>query len=108
MPGNFRKRMEKLEQLTPKISKRDSDAKCSCRSFTMAATAEYFKAEMKQTCPVHGFRRLGKINIVEVEIVSKEGIEDKSVGVAELAEEYERRLARHQKQLLSRNDDEQV
>jgi hypothetical protein len=79
------------------------------RNFTLAATAEYFEAEMNQTCPVHGFRRLGKIQIMEVRILGKNGdVEKQSQGPTELVQEYERRLARHRQRVLEEDDPEDL
>lgn len=108
MSGNFRKRLEKLERQTAEIGLPDADAKCTCRMSTIACSPEHFKAEMNQICPVHGFRRLGKINVLETQIVGKDGRVNVSVGIRELVQEYERRLARYQERLLSKDDDEEV
>ena len=103
MPGNLRKRLEKLEQQLAEIKRRESPVKCNCRNFTLAATPEYFHAEMNQTCPVHEFRRLGKIQIMEVRILGKIGdVEKQSQGLTELVQEYERRLARRRQGMLER------
>ena len=108
MPGNLRKRLEKLEQQLAEIKRRESLGKCNCRNFTLAATAEYFEAEMNQTCPVHGFRRLGKIQVYKVTIGAKEGVTERSQGVRELVQEYERRLARHRQRILNEDDSEDL
>jgi len=109
MPGNPRKRLEKLEQQMAEIARRKSPVKCNCRTHTLAAAAEYFAAEMNQTCPVHGFRRLGKIMVFNVKIVGKNGdVEERSQGVAELVQEYEQRLARHRQQILEEDDPEEL
>ncbi len=108
MPGNTRKRLEKLEQMLAEIKRRESPAKCNCKNFTIAAAAEFFKAEMNQTCPVHGFRRLGKIQVYKVTIGAQEGVTERSQGVRELVQEYERRLARHRKQILDEDDSEDL
>jgi len=108
MPGNPRKRLEKLEQQVAEIKRRESPAKCNCRPFTIAASAEYFEAEMNQTCPVHGFRRLGKINVLNVEIVDKGKVTERSQGVPELMQEYERRLANQRQRMLEEDDPEDL
>jgi hypothetical protein len=109
MPGNPRKRLEKLEQQVAEIKRRDSPAKCNCRNSTFVASAEFFEAEMKQTCPVHGFRRLGKIHVFEVQIVCKDrNVTKRSQGVPELVQEYERRLGRHRQRMLEEDDDEDL
>jgi hypothetical protein len=45
MPGNPRKRLERLEQKLTEIAKRKSAVNCNCRDFTPAAVAEFFQAE---------------------------------------------------------------
>ena len=51
---------------------------------------------MNKICPFHGFRRLGKIVIVQI-VPEQEGrterFDDQSMALHELAQEYERRLA---------------
>jgi hypothetical protein len=74
----------------------------------IAAAAEFFEAEMNQTCPVHGFRRLGKIQVYRVTIGAKDGVTERSQGVPELVQEYERRLARHRQQMLEEDDSEEL
>jgi hypothetical protein len=113
MPGNPRKRLEKLEQQLAEIKRRESPAKCNCKSFTLAASSEaassdYFEAEMNKTCPVHGFRRLGKILVYEVRTVPNGGVTERSRGVPKLVQEYERRLARHRQRLLEEDDPEDL
>jgi hypothetical protein len=66
---------------------------------------KYFEAEMNQTCPVHGFRRLGTINVLNVRIVDKGNVTEGSQGVPELVQEYERRLARQRQRMLEEDDD---
>jgi hypothetical protein len=108
MSGKFRKRLEKLEQQAAEVGLPDADAECNCRKSTIACLPEHFKAEMNQTCPAHGFRRLGKINVLETQIVGKDGIVNASVGIRELVQEYERRLVQYQERLLSKDEDEEV
>ncbi len=109
MPPNPRKRLEKLEQQLAEIKRPESPAKCNCKNLTFVASAEYFKAEMNQTCPVHGFRRLGKINVFDVQILGANGnVTTQSQGVPELVDEYERRLARHLQQMLEEDDPEDL
>jgi hypothetical protein len=63
---------------------------------------------MNQTCPVHGFRRLGKIQVYKVRIGPKEGGTEQSQGVPELVQEYERRLANHRQRMLEEDDPEDL
>ena len=51
---------------------------------------------MSKTCPAHGFRRLGQIYVVKVGDTSRGRtmkIDEKSIGLDELVQEYDRRLA---------------
>jgi len=109
MSENPRKRLEKLEQQMAEMKRQESPDKCICKNFTLAASAEFFKAEMNQTCPVHGFRQLGKIRVMEVQVAGRNGsIEERSQGVAELVQEYEERLARHRQQILEKDAPEDL
>ena len=87
MSGTQRKRLERLEQKLAEIAIRKSAANCNCRNFTIAASAEHFEAETNKTCPVHGFRRLGKIQVYKVLIGAQEGVTERSQGVPKLVQE---------------------
>jgi hypothetical protein len=100
MSGNFRKRLQRLEKMMAEISKPEPKGQCNCREFTWSATAEHFASEMNQTCPVHGFRSLGKLKLVRVTIGRADSGEDKSVGLKEVVAEYRRRLVRHRQEKL--------
>jgi hypothetical protein len=102
LAGNFQKRLQRLEAQLAEITKPNPQATCNCRQSTLAASPEHFQAEMNQTCPVHGFRSLGKLNVMQVEIVGKDVLEDRSVGLDELLEEYKRREARYRQEILER------
>ena len=105
LAGNFQKRLQRLEQLVAEIAKPNSQAKCNCRQFTIAPSAEYFAAEMNQTCPVHGFRQLGKIQIYRV-TTRPNSVEETSLGIRDVVKEYQRRLAHHREEMLKRIQEE--
>ena len=106
MPGNYRKRLERLEHKMAEIAKAKLQGKCNCRKFTWAGTAQYFADEMNQICHAHGFRSLGKIQLAHIRIVGANLIEDKSVGLHEVVAEYKRRLAHHREQMLKKIEQE--
>lgn len=98
MSGNRRKRVEKLEQKLADLIRQEALVNCICleRLFVDSREKERFLSEMNKTCPVHGFRRLGKITMVQ--IVSTGGkdagkIDERYLGLEELVQEYKRRLA---------------
>jgi hypothetical protein len=51
---------------------------------------------MNKTCPAHGFRRLGQVIIAYILPTRKDRadrVDERSVGLEELVEEYQRHLA---------------
>jgi hypothetical protein len=106
LAGNFQRRLKRLEQQVAQIAKRNPQAICNCRRLTVVARPEYFAAEMNQTCPVHGFRSLGQINVMEVTIVGENSVEYPSAGLTELLEDYKRRLARHRQEVWERRKED--
>lgn len=66
MSGNRRKRLETLERKLADLLMQEALANCICRSDTCARPPMAFEAEMNKTCPVHGFRRLGRIWVTEI------------------------------------------
>jgi hypothetical protein len=104
MSGKHLKRLEKLEKQLAEIATRQSGANCNCRDFTLAG--QLFEAEMNQTCPVHGFRGLGQIMVLQIE--DEDGnITEESLAVSKLVEEYKQRLARHRQQILEEDEPEE-
>ena len=96
MSGNRRKRVEKLEQKLADLIRQEALVNCICLERLFVWTREKCESEMNKTCPVHGFRRLGKITMVQ--IVSTGGkdagkIDERYLGLEELVQEYKRRLA---------------
>ena len=106
MAGNLQKRLQRLEQLLADLTKRNSHAKCNCRQFTIAPSAQYFAAEMNQTCPVHGFRQLGKIKIFRVTTHPNSVDEETSLAIRNVVKEYQHRLARHREEMLKKIQEE--
>jgi len=96
MSGNRRRRLERLEQKLADLARQEALANCNCPRFTFVGSTETFKAEMNKTCPAHGFRRLGQITIVQIASTQKDradSVDERSVGLEELVNEYDRRLA---------------
>jgi hypothetical protein len=61
---------------------------------------------MNQTCPVHGFRGLGQIMVLQIE--DEDGnITEESLAISKLVEEYKQRLARHRQQILEEDEPEE-
>lgn len=99
--ANLYKRLAKLEQECAEIELHEKLRNCNCPEVKSAAPfffafgPEQFEADMNQTCPVHGFRRLGKIlPIVFVEPTDKTLVED-SVRLSQLINDYQLRLVKH-------------
>jgi len=62
--SSLSRRLAKIErQLIEGARREELLANCICRQLTMVDPdkPEEFEAEMNETCPVHGFRRLGEI-----------------------------------------------
>ena len=93
MPGNPRKRLEKIEQKMAEISRREGLSNYICKDFTLVSLTKIFEAEMNKDLPGSGFRQLGKITVLELGDV-KGNVKEESLGLIELMREYERRLAR--------------
>ena len=96
MSGNQRKRLERLEEKYADLARQESLANCICQAHTVAYSTTTFEAEMNESCPAHGFRRLGQIMIVHIVPTRKDradSVDERSLGLEELVEEYERRLA---------------
>jgi hypothetical protein len=94
------KRLVKVEQQVAHIAWREKLADCKCFPKGPAGSAlpfvvknaEEFEADMKVTCPVHGFRRLGALMIVQ--IAGRKGeISEEYTRRMELVTEYKRRLS---------------
>jgi hypothetical protein len=87
------RRLAKVEQRLTDRARRKKLANCICREGTQAAEAEEFEVEMNRTCPVHGFRRLGKITPLVYVNPDKTFTED-SAKLLKLIETYELRVSR--------------
>jgi hypothetical protein len=107
MPGNPRKRLEKIEQKMAEITRREGLSNCICKDRMLVARTKIFEAEMNKTCPAHGFRQLGKITVLELGDV-KGNVKEESLGLTELVQEYERRFARHRQRMLEEDDPEDL
>ena len=93
MSGNRRRRLEKLEQKLADLARQEALANCNCQKFMFVNSTKVLEAEMSKTCPAHGFRRLGRITIVRTVPPRADRIDERSVGLEELVDEYKRRLA---------------
>ena len=101
MSRNRRKRLETLEQKMADLMRPEALANCTCREYTCALLPKVFEAEMNRTCPVHGFRRLGRIFVTEIVHTGKDKItwDEEEKNCADKAEldrllkEYNIRLA---------------
>ena len=96
--SELNKRLAKVEQRAADIATRQSFANCNCYpdplvlKILVVKDAKEFEAHMNLSCPAHGFRRLGKLMVVN--IVSRKGeISDDCAKRNELATEYYRRLS---------------
>jgi hypothetical protein len=95
------KRLVKVEQQVAHIARREQLADCKCfppgpngisLPWFIVKKAEEFEADMNLRCPVHGFRRLGALMIVQ--IVGRKGeISEEYTRRMELVTEYKRRLS---------------
>jgi|ERR1035438_1523863 hypothetical protein len=91
--SSLRKRLATLEQEQADRARREELADCNCpemksSEFLSPIFPEALEAQLNKTCPVHGFRRFGRI------VVMNFGPE-KSAKVLQLIEEYQIRLAQH-------------
>lgn len=91
--------MEKLEQKLADLLRQQALANCNCPRFTVASSSKVFEAEMKKTCPVHGFRRLGHIIVTRVVPTGEDKLTwDREKNLAEKAE-LDRLLKEHYRRL---------
>jgi len=65
--SSLSRRLAKIERQLIDGARRAELANCICQELTVADpnNPEKFEAEMNETCPVHGFRRLGTIYRIE-------------------------------------------
>lgn len=86
MPGtllSLQKRLTKAEQKMADVVRRWESANCKCKTQTIICNLAAFEREL-EPCPVHGFRRLGKMMV---------WILEDPVRVGELQAIYDARLA---------------
>jgi len=96
MSGNRRRRLEKLEQKLADLIRQEALVNCICLERLFVGSREKFESEMNKTCPVHGFRRLGIITLVQiVHTAGKDAgkIEEGYLGLKKLVQQYNCRLA---------------
>jgi hypothetical protein len=110
MPGKnngLRKRLAAIEQRLAEMERREELANCNCKDRTSACAAmlEEFEAEMKVTCPTHGFRRLGQIT--RLSFVEPDGTEcGNTASLEQLLAEYDARYTRHSNAELEHDSQE--
>lgn len=94
MSGNRQKRLEKIEQKLANVLRQDALVNCTCLERLFVNSTEKLRSEMRKTCPVHGFRRLGVVTLVSIGPKRKDSNhDDPLVGAEEVVEEYKRGLA---------------
>lgn len=92
--SSLSRRLAKVEQKLADSARREKLVNCICGDTIIAVSTapEQFEAEMNRTCPVHGFRRFGKICAVMFGVT--DGPETKEEAkLRQLLETYELRLS---------------
>ena len=109
--STLRERLATVEQQIADIAEREKLASCNCREHTLAfnVLAEDFEKEMNLSCPVHGFRRLGKVTFVRFVCSGEdpEEVEERRKEDAEmdrLRKIYTARLVEHEYQRLIKEE----
>jgi hypothetical protein len=103
--SSLRKRLDTLEQQWADRARLEELADCNCPGikspglFLAPIFPEALKAELNKTCPVHGFRQLGRI------VMMNFGNQE-STKVLQLIEEYELRLAQHSQSSAEPKEDD--
>ena len=100
--SNFRRRLEKLEQQMAQVQ-RIRPVNCNCcpedpkgiGTAWVISDAKQLEEAMQVRCPAHGFRTLGKL--VMIRIFNGKRIAPESVKLAEVRDEYYRRLSEFKK-----------
>jgi len=97
------RRLSQVERAITEHAERERLTACNCLTFLRGVTIvwahdpESFEKEMTQICPVHGFRRLGKILFFHTDYPHQYGRAD------ELLDQYNARL----KAWEAENDEEE-
>jgi hypothetical protein len=108
--SNLNTRLAKVEEQVAHLARRQKLANCNCypdplgMGMLVVKDAEEFKTEMNLSCPVHGFRRLGKLMVVRTAGLKGELLEA-AVRCEELVAEYKRGLAEYLKSNPELRDD---
>ena len=112
MPGNFEKRLAKIEEVLAKKIEEEHLSKCNCGDpkgmFKPAPgvdMAVQLTAELALKCPVHQERRLGRLLWIEFVDSNRNPIPNPKMDP--LVEEYKRRYD-HQLEQAPPNADENV
>jgi hypothetical protein len=108
--ANLNRRLAKVEQQVTHIAAREKLANCNCYPDPLGIKrlvvkdAKEFEAHMNLSCPAHGFRRLGRLMVVNI-VGEKGKISDDCARRNELATEYYRRLSEFLKSHPELKDD---
>ena len=112
MPGNFEKRLAKIEEVLAKKVEEEYLSNCNCGDpkgkflvFPGIDTAVRLRTELGLKCPVHQERRLGRLLWIEFVDSNRNPIPNPKMDP--LVEEYKRRYD-HQLEQAPANADENV
>ena len=112
MPGNFEKRLAKIEEVLAKKVEEEYLSNCNCGDpkgkflvFPGIDTAVRLRTELGLKCPIHQERRLS--GLFRIVLVAPDGRTVPNPEVDPLVEEYERRYD-HQLEQAPANADENV
>ena len=108
--SSLRTRLVKLEQEQAERAQREALADCNCPEIKsaisfLALESKQFEAEMNETCPVHGFRRLGELHPM-IFVKPNGTVTEDSARLLQLIEEYELRLAQHSQSSVEPEEDD--
>jgi hypothetical protein len=98
MSRSLEKRLARVEQTLADMPEQEKAASCNCYPrpkfgpWIVALTAEGFEAEANLPCPVHGFRRLGKLLIPRI-FGAKGALAESYARRDEAVKAYSRRLS---------------
>ena len=99
--SSLRKRLEVVEKLAAEKAEREKPV-CTCKVGQGAITwiyrwkPELLEAEMNQTCPIHGFRDLGRLVMWEIDFgIEDDRSEEHNSRINELVAGYEARKSQN-------------
>jgi len=103
--SNLSRRVAEVEQQVDDRAGREELTNCICREWTFTHDADAFE-EMNRTCPVHGFRRLGRILPVSF-VRPDRTLTEESTKLLQLVETYKLRLSQRPQSGAELKDDSQ-